>query len=107
LADSICVDVPRNGFHALKLLQDNNGRMIRVSDQEILEAQHKLASSAGLFSEPAGATAFAGFLKEQNNISKDSLVSVISTGNGLKDVNSAMKGVKQPENSISSIEEAL
>lgn len=107
VADSICVDVPRNGYHALKLLKDHQGKMIRVSDKEILAAQHKLASSAGLFSEPAGATAYAGFLKEQSNISKDALVTVITTGNGLKDVNSAMKGVQQPENSISTIEEAL
>jgi len=63
VADSICVDVPRNGFHALRQLREHNGRVVRVSDEHILAAQRKLAGSAGLFTEPAGAAAFAGFLQ--------------------------------------------
>jgi len=107
VADSICVDVPRNGYHALKLLKEYDGRIIRVSDSEILSAQHELASTAGLFSEPAGATAYAGFLSEGNNIDKDAVVAVITTGNGLKDVASAMKGIKQPTKSITSVKEVI
>lgn len=107
VADSICVDVPRNGYHALKLIKDHGGRIIRVSDDEIIAAQHKLASKAGLFSEPAGATAYAGFISEMENLEKDAVIAVLTTGNGLKDVASAMKGIKQPENSIASVEEAF
>jgi len=107
VADSICVDVPRNGYHARRLLKDNNGNIVRVSDAAILSAQHELASSAGLFSEPAGATAYAGFLEQQNNLDQDALVVVIATGNGLKDVASALKGVKAPDKSIITIQEIL
>jgi len=107
VADSICVDVPRNGYHARKLLKDHNGRVIRVTDEAILTAQHGLASSSGLFSEPAGATAFAGFLQERGNLPETARVVVITTGNGLKDVNSALKGIKVPHQSIKSVAEIL
>ncbi len=107
IADSICVDVPRNGYHALKLINEHNCRIIRVSDDDILKAQHEMASRAGLFSEPAGATAYAGFISETENLDKDATVVVIATGNGLKDVASAMKGIKAPSGSIKSIEEVL
>jgi len=107
IADSICVDIPRNGYHALKLINEHDCRIIRVSDDDILRAQHEMASKAGLFSEPAGATAYAGFKSEMENLSKDAKVVVISTGNGLKDVVSAMKGIKAPEKSIKNINEVL
>ncbi|PID79156.1 pyridoxal-5'-phosphate-dependent protein subunit beta [bacterium DOLJORAL78_65_58] len=107
VADSICVDVPRNGFHALKLIRDFSARILRVSDQEILAAQHEMASGAGLFAEPAGATAYAGFLKAAPELGKDATVVVLSTGNGLKDVASALKGVAAPGATISSVQEAL
>ncbi len=107
VADSICVDVPRNGYHALKLLNDFGGKIIKVSDESIIEAQHNLASSCGLFSEPAGATAFAGFMAVKGDLEADANVVVISTGNGLKDVASALKGVTAPGNSIKSVQEIL
>lgn len=107
VADSICVDVPRNGYHALKLLNDFGGKIIRVSDAAIIEAQHYLASNSGIFSEPAGATAFAGFMAVKGDLDKDANIVVISTGNGLKDVASALKGVTAPDCSIESIQEII
>jgi threonine synthase len=97
VADSICVDVPRNGYHALKLLKDFNGSIIRVSDESILQAQHELASNSGLFTEPAGATAYAGFLSESANLEKDATIVILATGNGLKDVASALKIIPEPK----------
>jgi len=107
VADSICVDIPRNGYHARKLLQDYNGRIIRVSDEAILAAQHELASSGGLFTEPAGAAAYAGFIQEKAVLESNAQIVVITTGNGLKDVASALKGVKAPDKSIETIQEIL
>jgi threonine synthase len=107
VADSICVDVPRNGYHALKLIRDLDGRIIRVSDQEILEAQHDLAAGAGLFSEPAGAAAYAGFLSVKEELDPEAKVVILATGNGLKDVASALRGVEAPGASISRLEEIL
>ena len=107
VADSICVDIPRNGYHARKLLKDYNGRIIRVSDEAILAAQHELASTGGLFTEPAGATAYAGFIQEKEVLESNAQVVVITTGNGLKDIASALKGVKAPDKSIETIQEIL
>ena len=107
VADSICVDVPRNGYHALKLIGDFSGRIMRVSDEEILSAQHAMASGGGLFAEPAGAAAYAGFLKARGELDPEATVVILSTGSGLKDVASALKGLAAPASPISSVEEAL
>jgi len=107
VADSICVDVPRNGVHALSQLKQFDGEMVTVSDAQILEAQASLSSSTGLFTEPAGAAAFAGFRKIASTLDPNYVVVVLTTGNGLKDSTSAALGIQVPENLISSIEEIL
>jgi threonine synthase len=93
IADSIAVDVPRNGYFAIKYLKKYNGQCVEVTDVEILEAQKKLASSTGLFAEPAASAAFAGFIKIKDDIPPDSNVVLLITGSGLKDIDAAMKGM--------------
>jgi threonine synthase len=105
VADSICVDVPRNGFHALKQLKEHGGQVVRVSDEEILAAQARLSRSAGLFTEPAGAAAFAGFLEVRPRLREDAVAVVLATGNGLKDTVAAGRSVDIPEKVITSLEE--
>lgn len=105
IADSICVDVPRNGYHALKQLKEFGGKVITVADVDIIKAQKDLSTSTGLFTEPAGATAYAGFLKAMNELPKDATIVVMTTGNGLKDVATASKGVDPLPTPINSINE--
>jgi threonine synthase len=93
IADSISVDVPRNGSFTLAKLKKYQGRGVQVSDQEILEAQKTLASLSGLFAEPSSACAFACWLKVRASIPKDEDVVVMLTGSGLKDIASAAKAV--------------
>lgn len=93
VADSISVDVPRNGAHALAKMQKHGGRAVVVSDKEILEAQVMLSSRAGLFAEPSSSAALAGFLKARAEIAKNATVVLLVTGSGLKDIKSAMKGL--------------
>ncbi len=107
VADSICVDVPRNGIHALAQLKQFNGEMMTVSDTQIIQAQAYLSSSTGLFTEPAGAAAFAGFQKVAQGLDPESVIVVLATGNGLKDTASAALGVEVPETLIESVEEIL
>ena len=107
VADSICVDVPRNGLHALSQLKRFGGRMTTVSDSEIIAAQASLSSSTGLFAEPAGAAAFAGFLKAAPGLDPDAVTVILSTGHGLKDSASATLGIKVPETLITSVDEIL
>ncbi len=105
VADSICVDVPRNGIHALSQIKRFNGEMMTVSDDQIIQAQAYLSCSTGLFTEPAGAAAFAGFRKAAVRLDPESVIVVMATGNGLKDTASAALGVQVPETLIESVEE--
>jgi len=93
IADSISVDVPRNGLHALAKLKTYGGKAIVVSDAEILAAQKKLSSSTGLFAEPSSSAAFAGWLKLRKTIPAGECCVVLITGSGLKDVKSAARGL--------------
>ena len=80
--------------------------MVSVSDEEILSAIPELARKTGVFGEPAGAAAFAGFRKMagEGKLGKDERVAVVVTGNGLKDIESARKSVGAPIVSEPSIE---
>ncbi len=93
LADSIAVDVPRNGLHALGKLKKYAGKAIAVSDDEILVAQKALASGSGLFAEPSSSTAFAGWLKVRQSLAADEVCVLLITGSGLKDVAAAARGL--------------
>jgi len=105
IADSISVGIPRNGYYALKQLRQYNGKCVTVTDEAILAAQKELSAKTGLFAETAAAASFAGFLKMQGEIDKDATVVLLVTGNGLKDIDSAMKKIDFPSKSITSLEE--
>ncbi len=98
IADSIAVGIPRNRVMAVRDIKQSGGFGISVSDEEIISAIKYLGSTQGIFAEPAGATGFAGMLKalKEGKISKNDKVVVIVTGNGLKDVNSAIKAGGEP-----------
>ncbi len=93
IADSISVDVPRNGAFALAKLKKHGGRGVIVNDTEILSAQRTLSSTSGLFAEPSSACAFAGYLKAKPSIGREETVVVMLTGSGLKDIKSAALAV--------------
>jgi threonine synthase len=96
LADSISVDLPRDGVRAVRAASQTGGSYILVSDAEILAAIAALGK-AGLFAEPAGAAAYAGLVRAVRDgwIAPDERVLVINTGSGLKDVKAAMQAVKE------------
>jgi threonine synthase len=89
IAHSISNPDPPGGNILLKLIQENKGMILDVSDKEILEAQKMLAELEGIFCEPASATALAGLLKLSGQVKheeNDRIVLVI-TGSGLKAMN--------------------
>ena len=98
LADSIAVGVPRNPVKALRAIQESDGVVVNVSDEEIMEAMRLLGRHAGVFAEPAGAAGTAGVKKaiETGLIERDASVVSIVTGNGLKDVNNAIRAAGEP-----------
>jgi threonine synthase len=95
LADSISVDLPRDGVRAVRAASQTGGTYITVSDAEILSAIAELGSQ-GVFAEPAGAAAYAGVTaaKAQGLLDPGAPVLVMNTGSGLKDVRAAMLSVE-------------
>lgn len=96
LADSISVDLPRDGVRAVRAARDTGGSYIVVSDEDILSSIAALGQ-VGIFAEPAGATSHAGLVKAigMGLIDPDDPVIVINTGSGLKDVKAAMQAAGQ------------
>ena len=113
IADSIVSGLPRDRIKALRAVRETGGAFVRVSDEEILAAIPALARGCGVFAEPAAAAAYAGLVKavEQELVSADEHVVVLSTGSGLKDVGSAMRAVQeQPaivEPTLAAVRQAL
>lgn len=99
LADSISVGQPRDRVKALRAVRETGGQYVAVSDEEILEAMRLLGREAAVFAEPAGAAGFAGLSKlvAQGEIDPEERIVVLVTGNGLKDVDSAIRATDQPE----------
>ncbi len=93
LADSIAVGTPRNWRRAIQQIKLSIGEMIAVSDEEIFDAMRTTARLGGVFGEPAGVTGVAGAKKavERGIIKPNETVLSVITGNGLKDIQTAMK----------------
>jgi threonine synthase len=98
LADSIASEMPRDRIKALRAVRDTDGEFVVVSDQEILDAMRLLGATTGVFGEPAGTAPLAGLLKMQREgrIDPTERIVVLVTGNGLKDVGSAIKAAGGP-----------
>lgn len=98
VADSISVSIPRDGMAAVSALRESNGFAVSVTDAEILAAIPKIARGANVFAEPAAAATYAGLEKaaKEGKIGSEDTVVMVITGNGLKDVQSAMKSVGKP-----------
>lgn len=96
LADSISVDLPRDGLRALRAATETGGAYVTVTDNEILRAVAELGLS-GIFAEPAGAAAYAGLLRSLADgvVHRDDPILVLNTGSGLKDTNAAMRAVDE------------
>ena len=99
IADSIAVGIPRNPNKALRAIENSKGAWISVPDEQIIEAMSLLGRKEGIFGEPAGVAGLAGLRKalKEGVISKDESVTIIVTGNGLKDPNNAQKAIIKPE----------
>ena len=97
VADSISADLPRDRVKAMAAVRETGGAYLRVSDEEILAAIPELARRSGVFAEPAGAASYAGLIaaRERALVESSDRVVVVATGNGLKDVGSAMRAVQE------------
>lgn len=96
LADSISVDLPRDGVRAVRAVQQTGGDYLVVKDHQILQAIASLGR-VGIFAEPAGAAAFAGLVEavDRGLVGENDPVLVVNTGSGLKDTRAAMQAVRE------------
>lgn len=94
VADSISVDLPRDGVRAVRAVAQTGGAYLTVSDAEILKAIMDLGR-LGVFAEPAAAAAFAGLQQavQEGRLTEHDHVLVLITGSGLKDVRAASQAV--------------
>ncbi len=98
IADSICVGRPSNWRKALKAVRESGGTMINVSDEEILDAMRYTGRLVGVFAEPAAAASVAGLRRAlaEGTVSRRASALAVITGNGLKDIRSAVTAVGKP-----------
>ncbi len=98
LADSIDVPVPRNWRKAVKYVRETKGAYVRASDEQITEAMKAAGRLAGVFAEPAAAAAVAGVKRAAADgvIGPHEDVLAVITGNGLKDIKTAMEIAGEP-----------
>jgi threonine synthase len=93
VASAIRIGNPASWQFAKDAVQESNGRIDKVTDEEILAAYKLLARTEGILVEPASAAALAGIKKavESNSIDEGSLVTATMTGHGLKDPDVAIQ----------------
>jgi threonine synthase len=98
LADSISVGVPRNWRKAVNAVRESGGEFVTVTDAEILEAMRVTARLSAVFAEPAASAAVAGLKTavKRKIVGAQETALVVITGNGLKDIKSAIRATKPP-----------
>lgn len=86
IAHAISNPDPPAGNIVLKLIRENEGIIVSVSDREILEAQKILAEEGGIFCQPESATTLAAVLKlsKKKIFRHQDKIVLIITGSGLK-----------------------
>jgi threonine synthase len=82
-ASAIRIAKPVHAGEVAETLEESEGRVATVSDEEIAAASGILAMSEGIFCEPASAAGVAALL--QDPPPSGSLVVCVITGHGLKD----------------------
>lgn len=93
VATAIRIGNPASWDKAVHALDESNGRIDSVTDEEILAAQKLLTSSEGIFAEPASCASLAGVVKHRQLglIEEGKRVVCVLTGNGLKDPDIVLK----------------
>ena len=88
VATAIRIGRPARGEQALQAAEESGGRIIAVSDSQILSMQKALARLEGIWVEPASAAGLAGLAHEiaaGRFEAHGQRIVVICTGHGLKD----------------------
>ena len=98
IATAIRIGNPASWTGAVAAQAESNGIIDLVTDDEITEAQIKLARLDGVFCEPASAASIAGVKKmlKTTEFTSDQVIVSVLTGNGLKDPDRAIAVSNSP-----------
>ena len=98
VATAIKIGNPASWEGATTARDESGGSIEAVSDTEILQAQIQLASSEGLFAEPASVAPLALLVQlvQEGRIERDSTTVIVLTGSGLKDPEAALSNIEPP-----------
>ncbi|MFO7946106.1 MAG: threonine synthase [Armatimonadota bacterium] len=100
IATAIRIGDPARWEDAVNAMNESGGRVGCVTDEKILQAYQMLAGREGIFCEPASATSLAGLLQliNNNDFEKGPVTVVCTlTGHGLKDPDTAVDLIQEPE----------
>jgi len=99
VATAIRIGKPARGEQALQAAEESKGRIIAVTDEQILNMQRWLAQLEGIWVEPASATGLAGLAQEiasgRLRVAGKRVVAVC-TGHGMKDPDIITKDMRKP-----------
>ncbi len=98
LATAIRIGNPARWFQAKEALADSEGKLWRVTDDEIMESYRALATMEGIFCEPSSAAGVAALRKSTQSgmETEGKTIVAVLTGHGLKDPDSALANYKAP-----------
>lgn len=98
VATAIRIGKPASWKGAETARDESGGRIEAVTDQEILNAYGLIASSEGIFCEPASAASVAGVIKlyKEGYFKKGARIVCTLTGHGLKDPDTVFKVAREP-----------
>ncbi len=99
IATAIRIGNPASWQAALTAVQESSGAIDMVTDEEIIQAYRLVASTEGVFCEPASAASVAGVIKLSRNrgLREGGTVVCTLTGHGLKDADTAISVSPQPK----------
>jgi threonine synthase len=109
-ATAIRIGNPARWKQAETAIEESNGSILAVSDEEIFNAYKLLSTQEGVFCEPSSAAGVAGLLKTYESkpeLFQGKKIVCVLTGHGLKDPDSAVSRAAEPRVIGANVEELL
>lgn len=109
VATAIRIGNPASWEKAENARDESGGDIGKATDEELVDAYRALASSEGVFCEPASAASVAGLFKKDGTgyFDQGSVVTCTLTGHGLKDPDIAIESSEEPESVGNDVDEVL
>jgi threonine synthase len=98
IATSIAIGNPADGYYVVQAVKESGGWGDSVTDEEIIDGIKLLATTEGIFTEPAGGTEVAVTKKliQKGRIPRDESIVISITGNGYKTLEAVARSVEKP-----------